>query len=114
MLPFTPGINLFMAVYGLVVFLEAPAPQRKGRKRYMAASFMITIVFSFAGSLDMANAFQPFFSSTSPSHWRELVRLDYYESWRFLVTYIGVGLYIAIGDALLVRAVVDLFPVIRR
>jgi hypothetical protein len=44
-LTMTPGINLFMSLYSLTVFLETPEPQRKGRKRYIVASFMITVLF---------------------------------------------------------------------
>ena len=43
-----------MALYGLSVFLETPAPQRKGRKRYIAASFAITAFSAVSASLDMA------------------------------------------------------------
>jgi hypothetical protein len=102
----TPGINLFMSLYGLTVFLETPKPQRKGRKRYIVASFVITTLFSFA-SLDMANYFQTLFKSTSPSHWRELLRVSY-QDWKYFVGYIAAGLFIAIGDALLVGALPDL------
>jgi hypothetical protein len=103
----TPGINLFMSLYGLTVFLETPEPQRKGRKRYIVASFVITVLFSLMASLDMANYFQPLFKSTSPSHWRELFRL-YSLDWKYFVGYTAAGLFIAIGDALLVGAVPDL------
>jgi hypothetical protein len=100
----TPGINLFMSLYGLTVFLETPEPQRKGRKRYIVTSFVITVLFSFGASLDMANYFQTLFKSTSPSHWLELVLLGS-QDWKFLVGYIVAGLFIAVGDALLVGAV---------
>jgi hypothetical protein len=103
----TPGINLFMSLYGLTVFLETPEPQRKGRKRYIVASFIITVLFSFAASLDMADCFQTLFKSTSPSHWRELLRVNFL-NWKHFVGYTAVGLFIAIGDALLVGAVPDL------
>jgi hypothetical protein len=103
MLKTTLGIHLFMALYGLSVFLETPEPQRKGRKKYIAASLAITALAAFTGSLDMANYFQTLFNSTSPRHWRELFSVHFYEDWKFLVSYTGVGLFIAIGDALLVR-----------
>jgi hypothetical protein len=98
-----------MSLYGLSVFLETPLPQRKGRKRYIAASFMITVLFSICGSLDMANFFQALFKSTSPGNWKELMRSIFFEDRKFLVGYILLGLLIAIGDGLLVRAVADLF-----
>jgi MFS family permease len=105
-----PGIHIFMALYGLSVFLETPKPQRKGRKRYIAASFIITVLSSLAGSLDMANFFQSLFRATSPSHWRELVEAEFYSSWKYLLGYTSAGLYVAIGDALLVSVLLDFFP----
>ena len=107
MLTTTPGINLFMSLYGLTVFLETPEPQRKGRKRYIVGSFMITVLFSFSASLDMANYFQKLFKSTSLSHWYELVGVSDLD-WMYRVGYTAAGLFIAIGDALLVGAVPDL------
>lgn len=104
----TPGINLFMSLYGLTVFLETPDPQRKGRRRYIAASFLITVLFSLAASLDMANYFQTLFNSTTPSHWIELFQLNYYVGWKYRVGYTAAGLFTAVGDALLVGAVPDL------
>jgi hypothetical protein len=108
-LTMTPGINLFMSLYGLTVFLETPEPQRKGRKRYIVASFVITVLFSLVASLDMANEFQILFKSTSPSHWTELLLLNRLD-WKFRVGYVAAGLCIAIGDALLVGAVPDFRP----
>ena len=105
----TPGINLFMSLYGLTVFLETPKPQRKGRKKYIVASFVITVLFSLQASLDMANYFQSLFKSTSPSHWYELFQLNYLD-WQYFVGYTAIGLFIALGDALLVGAVPDLCP----
>jgi hypothetical protein len=97
----TPGINLIMSLYGLTVFLETPEPQRKGRKRYIVASFVITVLSSLMASLDMANDFQSLFKSTSPNHWRELLLLNL-RDWKYILGYIAGGLGIAVGDALLV------------
>lgn len=38
----TPAIHLFMALYGLSVFLETPKPLRKGIKRYIVEYWWIT------------------------------------------------------------------------
>ena len=101
----TPGIQLFMALYGLSVFLEAPEPQRKGRKRYIAASFVITVLSALTGSFDMADYFQALFKSTSPGHLAELMDGGVFEDWKYYLGSTGVGLVIMIGDALLVRVV---------
>jgi hypothetical protein len=71
------------------------------------ASFAITVLLSFTASLDMANCFQTIFKSTSPSHWLELATVSNLH-WKHRVGYTAAGLYIAIGDALLVGAVPDL------
>jgi hypothetical protein len=55
----------------------------------------------------MANSFQTLFKSTSPSHWRELLRVGY-QDWKYFMGYTAAGLFIAIGDALLVGALPDL------
>jgi hypothetical protein len=98
-----PGIHLFMALYGLSVFLETPHAQRKGRKRYIAASFLITALSVFTVSLDMANFFQTLFKSTSPDHWLTLMA-GYAEDWKYFASNTGFGLVILIGDVLLVSA----------
>jgi hypothetical protein len=70
------------------------------------ASLAITVLFSLAGSLDMAKHFQFLFNSTSPQHWLELVADSFHTGWDYFLTYTGTALFIFIGDALLVRAVV--------
>ena len=99
-----PGIHLFMALYGLSVFLETPEPLRKGRKRYIAVSFGITTISAFTASLDMADYFQTLFKSTSPSHWQELFSA-FSKEWGYFASSAGLALIIMIGDALLVSAV---------
>ncbi|RXW16538.1 hypothetical protein EST38_g9311 [Candolleomyces aberdarensis] len=95
------GIHLFMALYGLSVFLETPEPLRKGRKRYVAVSFVLTTLSALTASLDMARYLQTLFKSTSPGHWRELFAGSYQE-WGYLASSAGLGLIIMIGDVLLV------------
>ena len=92
-----------MAFYGLSVFLEASERLRKGRRRYIATSFVITGLTTFIASLDMAGYFQVLFKSTSPSHWRELMAI-HSSDWKSLLSRIGLGILVWIGDALLVSA----------
>jgi hypothetical protein len=110
MLPTTlPGINLFMALYGLTVFLETPAAQRKGRKRYIAASFVITALYTLSGTLDMAQYFQVLFKSTSPGDWARLMQPDeFHRNWKHMLSLASAGLFVMIGDALLVRALIHI------
>jgi hypothetical protein len=94
-----------MALYGLSVFLETPEPQKKGRKRYIAASFVITGLRALGGSLDMANYFQVLFNSTSVGHWNELFFVNFSGGWKYIVSNTVLGLVPMIGDALLVSVV---------
>jgi hypothetical protein len=93
-----------MALYGLSVFLETPKPLRKGRKRYIAASFILTALSAMTASVNMAEYFQILFKATSPSHWSRLL-LAQSESPISFVSDTGMGLVIMTGDALLVRAI---------
>ncbi|KAJ2921997.1 hypothetical protein H1R20_g15096, partial [Candolleomyces eurysporus] len=95
------GIHLFMMLYGLSVFLETPELLKKGRKRYIAVSFVITTLSALTASLDMADYFQTLFKSTSLGHWQELFDGSSKE-WRYLASSAGLGLIIMTGDALLV------------
>jgi hypothetical protein len=92
-----------MAFYGLCVFLEAPQHLRKGRKRYIATSFVITFIVMFVASLDMAENFQELFQSTSPSNWRDLADLGFFD-WKSKLSHTCLWILVWIGDALLVSA----------
>ena len=94
-----------MALYGLSVFLETPKPLRKNRKRYIATSFLITVLRAFCASLDMAHYFQILFKSTSPDHWGNLMTTKFNRDWKYYLSLTELGLGIMIGDALLVRVV---------
>jgi hypothetical protein len=90
-----------MALYGLSVFLETPKHLRKGRKRYITASFVITALSTLTGSLDMASYFPVLFQSTSGRHWREL-RTESGDTWESKVSMVTIGCLL-ITDVLLVR-----------
>jgi hypothetical protein len=90
-----------MAIYGLFVFLEMPEQLRKGRRRYIAISFVITCLSAFAASLDMSSYFQVLFNSTSPSHWRELLVTNF-SNWKSLTSNTVLGIVVWIGDVFLV------------
>ena len=54
-----------MSIYGLSVFLETPKPMRKGRTRYIVASFLISGLAILIAALDATWLFGLLFSSTS-------------------------------------------------
>ncbi|TFK23535.1 hypothetical protein FA15DRAFT_705328 [Coprinopsis marcescibilis] len=49
------GIHIFIAVYGLFLFLQTPAEKRKGRATYIVLSFVILAVFCTASAVSMAS-----------------------------------------------------------
>ena len=102
LLPTTPGIHLFMALYGLSVFMETPESLRKGRKRYIITSFVITALSALTASLDMAQYFHLLFKSTSPNHWKTLWDAAI-QSWDHWTSSTALGCVMMIGDVLLVR-----------
>jgi hypothetical protein len=97
------GIHLFMALYGLSVFLETPEPLRRGRKRYIATSIVITASSALTASLDTANYSQVIFKIASVDQWSEALYVSF-SGWKFWLSAAAVGLTTIIGEALLVRA----------
>ncbi|RXW16363.1 hypothetical protein EST38_g9491 [Candolleomyces aberdarensis] len=95
------GIHLFMAIYGLSVFLETRPDLRKGRHRYVVISFFITFLVTFAGSLDAVWAFKLLFESTSSSDFIFLME-KYFLSWERWGSTCSLTLMVFIGDVLLV------------
>jgi hypothetical protein len=66
------GIHIFMTLYSLSAFAETSKSLKKGRRRYIAASCVITGLLIFTTSLSVANNFQILLESTSGRHWVEL------------------------------------------
>jgi hypothetical protein len=92
-----------MALYGLCVFLETPQHLRRGRKKYITTSLLVTFLVTLMASLDMAYYFQGLFQSTSPSHWRELLQLSEFD-WKTKLCSTGLYIVVWMGDVLLVSA----------
>ncbi|KAJ2917986.1 hypothetical protein MD484_g2439, partial [Candolleomyces efflorescens] len=95
------GIHVFMAIYGLSVFLETPEHLRKGRKRYIATSFLITMLAAFTASLDMSAMFHLLLDATSPLDHMKLISI-YASSWKAYTSNTGLAILVLVGDALLV------------
>jgi hypothetical protein len=60
-----PGVHISMALYGLSVFLETAQHLRKGRRRYIATNFTITMLVALSASIDVAQYFQVLLQSSS-------------------------------------------------
>ena len=74
---------------------------RRGRGRYIVASFVITALSTLITSLNAADSFQWLFESTSGRHLEELGAANVY-AWNALLSSTAVAVFIWIGDALLV------------
>ncbi|EAU87221.2 hypothetical protein CC1G_10500 [Coprinopsis cinerea okayama7 len=94
------GIQLFMVLYGLSVFLETPRPLRKGRTPYIVVSFVIFSLAAITAAIDCYVAFERIFASTSGEHYIELWREDL-RGWRKILSNSLASVYVVIGDGLL-------------
>ncbi|KAJ2921241.1 hypothetical protein H1R20_g15854, partial [Candolleomyces eurysporus] len=97
------GIHLFMALYGLSVFLESPKERRRGRARYIVVSFVITLLKSLLAIVHMIWVFRTVFETTEPLGLSfQATVAKYARTWEryFSITVLTVA--IIIGDALLV------------
>ncbi|KAJ2915207.1 hypothetical protein MD484_g5193, partial [Candolleomyces efflorescens] len=95
------GIHLFMALYGLSVFLETPKEQRRSRTRYIVLSFVITALKIFQISLDKSWGFRILFEAGSPDGWIKMHAK--YRMWWVRFASMGASTaIIVIGDGLLV------------
>ena len=63
---YDPGIQLFMSIYGLTVYLETPPSIRKGRIPYIIISFLLFGLLGLSSVLDLSFLFRLLFNSTSP------------------------------------------------
>ncbi|EAU87201.1 hypothetical protein CC1G_10480 [Coprinopsis cinerea okayama7 len=94
------GIQLFMCLYGLSVFLDTPKALRKGRLPYIAISAAILILSALATALDAYTDFTAMFFSMGPRAYYEAAFAMEGQWPRFLsVTCLEV--YVLLGDGLL-------------
>ena len=97
------GIQLFMCLYGLSVYLETPPALRKGRVPYIIISFLIFILSGVPAVLDCAWVFRVMFEATSGEDYLRLFSFYGDLPLRFtsevmftVVVFIGDGLLVCI------------------
>lgn len=95
-----------MALYGLSVFLETRPDLRKGRRRYIAVSFAITILVAFSSALDAFFAFRLLFESTSAEGYWD-VMYKYRLKWDRVASPLSGAAMVFAGDFLLVGVLVN-------
>ncbi|EAU82939.2 hypothetical protein CC1G_09201 [Coprinopsis cinerea okayama7 len=89
------GLQLFMVLYGLTIFLDTPASLRKGRARYIVLSFIILVLSALAVIFDLFVQFETlYYSGPGIEHARAMSRN--FGHWavfaKFAVTYAGIAL----------------------
>jgi hypothetical protein len=104
---FLLGIQLFMSIYGLSVFLETPKAMRKGRTRYIVVSFLLSGLSILVASLDAAWIFGLLFASTSGYDFSYKFAPSTL-TWERYLSNAATTAIILIGDVLLVS--LSLFP----
>ncbi|KAJ2913705.1 hypothetical protein MD484_g6709, partial [Candolleomyces efflorescens] len=95
------GIHIFMAVYGLWIFLETPEHLRKGRKRYIIASLIITSLWVTGAALDISHYFQLLLRSTSSYELLVLMSRTQ-NTWSPMLSLVCLGGVLLVADGLLV------------
>jgi hypothetical protein len=97
------GVHLFMALYGLSVFLETPRnPKDPGRKTFLVISFVITGLAILTGALEASWSFRMIFEAAVPKDFYGL-REKYDREWDRFLSMSSMTLSMVIGDGLLVR-----------
>jgi hypothetical protein len=92
-----------MALYGLSVFLETAQHLRKGRRRYIATSFTITMLAALSASIDVALYFQVLLQSSSGRRLIQIMQSSEGE-WERTLSIAAMGCILLVADTLLVRS----------
>ncbi|TFK22032.1 hypothetical protein FA15DRAFT_623113 [Coprinopsis marcescibilis] len=95
------GMQIFMCLFGAIIFSETPRSSRKGRGPYIAASWLILVLFSLSQVADGVEVFNLLANSTSHLQAVTQLKNQYeYSWWRISTT---TCLYICnwVGDGLL-------------
>lgn len=95
------GVHIFMAFYGLFVYLETSLAQREGRAMYIAISFLLTVMSAFSASFDIFRLFKCLLEATGPLGYLE-TSLKYGWAWERYASVGSLAVIILVGDALLI------------
>ncbi|KAF9525205.1 hypothetical protein CPB83DRAFT_909338 [Crepidotus variabilis] len=95
------GIQMFMCLYGLIVFKETRPSQRNGRGIYIVISFLILVFYTFSATGDGYQIFELLFKSTSAVDAQKRRRIDDHEWWSIACTLCSMFVN-WIGDGILV------------
>ncbi|TFK23449.1 hypothetical protein FA15DRAFT_705440 [Coprinopsis marcescibilis] len=101
---FVAGIQLFVAIYTLIIFLGTPEPERQGRRVYIIVSFLVVLANLARTATNMPSFFYTTLKATdgtsfvSPAYWHANQGLD-----TPLVSIFNTILFILVDGILLYR-----------
>ncbi|EAU83970.2 hypothetical protein CC1G_09852 [Coprinopsis cinerea okayama7 len=90
-----------ICIYSLVVFLETPNSERKGRGPYIVMSFVILVISAIPVALDSSLLFRQLREATSGRRFITILGQDI-SSWEVTVSTSLLPAYILVADGLLV------------
>ncbi|EAU87090.2 hypothetical protein CC1G_05779 [Coprinopsis cinerea okayama7 len=94
------GLQLFMCLYGLSVFLETPHELRKGRIPYVVVSFAILTLSGLAAVRSGFMTFKFLYDSAGPGDIFRLIN-ELESAWHRIAAVVLIDAYIWLGDGLL-------------
>ncbi|KAG2004154.1 hypothetical protein CC2G_002744 [Coprinopsis cinerea AmutBmut pab1-1] len=97
---FVAGLQFFMCIYGLTVFVDTPSSSRKGRRPYMIVSFIILITWCITAALDAYSVFRSLSESTSGEEFYRLT-VSFEGEWFRVLSLFSLFLGLFVGDGLL-------------
>ena len=91
-----------MCIYGLSTYMETPAEMKKGRKPYIAISFVIFALYFVAQCIETSGIYETLYKATNGVDVRQVGLRVYELSWKGPVSRILMSLVLLLGDGLLV------------
>ncbi|TFK23441.1 hypothetical protein FA15DRAFT_705433 [Coprinopsis marcescibilis] len=95
------GIQSFVTVYCLSIFFETSQMDRKGRKPYIVAGFLIALVNFLRTATDMPSVFNTTFRATSGMSFTSTAHWDANQGWDYKLGSICNTLIFVLADGLL-------------
>ncbi|KAG2005012.1 hypothetical protein CC2G_003512 [Coprinopsis cinerea AmutBmut pab1-1] len=94
------GVQLFMTIYGISIFLDAPKSIRKGRLPYIILNLIILFLSTLATVLDAYTDFTAMFFAFGPREYYAAA-FELEGQWPRLLSVTCLEVYILLGDGLL-------------
>ncbi|EAU87084.1 hypothetical protein CC1G_05773 [Coprinopsis cinerea okayama7 len=97
---FEIGLQCFMTIFGLFLYLQSTTEQRRGRLPYIVVSFAILFISSFSAGLDALVTFRSLYTSAGPQDYIRIITI-LENGWHRVASTFCANAYVLIGDAVL-------------